>query len=64
MIDKKCKYCVKTFVKQKVANGLDRDFNVIYKETEVEQYKCYHADINKPIVTCDGCDKKKRGWFR
>ena len=64
MINKKCKHCVKTFTEQKIANGLDRDFNIVYREIKVEQYKCYHPDVNKPITNCDGCKRKKgNGWF-
>ena len=59
----KCKYCVKVFNKVKQPNGIDRNFNIIYKEVEVEGYKCYNDKLDEKPMSCDGCQHAKNRLF-
>lgn len=64
MINKRCKYCTKIYERVKQSNGIDRDFNMMYTEVEIERYKCYneHVDNDKPM-SCEHCKYKKVGLF-
>lgn len=63
VINTKCKYCVKTFEKVKQPNGIDRDFNVMYTEVEVERYRCYNDKLEEKPMFCEGCKYGKRRLF-